>query len=65
MGLKQNMIKTQANLQNYIEYKGFIQENELEEENQQQLQKSKIMIMFGNIMGILKMKKELVKLKYF
>ena len=54
MGLKQNMTKIQVNLQNYIEYKDFIQENELEEENQQQLQKNKTMIMFGNIKEILK-----------
>ena len=54
MDLKQNMTKIQVNLQNYIEYKDFIQENELEEENQQQLQKNKTMIMSGNIMEISK-----------
>lgn len=54
MILNQNMIQIQAKLKNYIEYTDFTLERGSEEENQLQLQKNKIMIIYGNIMEILK-----------
>ena len=48
------MIQIQAKLKNYIEYTDFTLERGSEEENQLQLQKNKIMIIYGNIMEILK-----------